>query len=152
MQIFNLKNRPEHINKIAKLLFDQWGHLRPGSTLDSAINRVEMRYQGDGIPSIFVAEIDSEPAGTVSIVKHDMDIRKDLSPWIASLYVAEEFRHQKIGRKLITFIESYAKEIGVKKTYLFTPDKQKMYSLLGWRHFENIGYQSKMVTIMAKNL
>ena len=24
MQILNLKKRPEHINKIAKLLFDRW--------------------------------------------------------------------------------------------------------------------------------
>lgn len=152
MQILNLKEKQEHISKIAKLLFDQWGHLTPGSTLDSAIEKVEMRCRGNGIPSAFVAETDSKPAGTVSIVKHDMEIRKDLSPWVASLYVAEEFRHRDIGRKLMIFIESYAREIGVERIYLFTPDKQKMYSFLGWNHFEEIEYRSVMVSIMVKDL
>ena len=37
-----------------------------------------MRCQGNGIPSIFIAEIESEPVGTVSIVEHDMDLIMDI--------------------------------------------------------------------------
>ena len=133
------------------MLFDQWGHSRPGRTLESGVERVEARCYGKGIPAIFAAEIESKPVGTVSIVKHDMDTRKDLYPWVSSLCVHKDFRHQNIGRTLINFIESYARELDVKRLYLFTPDKQRMYSLLGWTTIEETEYRSKMVTIMKKD-
>ena len=152
MRILNLKERPEYIEPIAELLFRQWGHLRPGSTLESAIKRIETRCAGTTIPSAFVAEINSQPVGTVSIVEYDMDTRKDISPWVSSLFVWETFRHQNIGRKLVRFIESYAKDIGEERIYLFTPDKQKMYSFLGWKHLEETEYQSRNVSIMVINL
>ena len=152
MQILHLNKRPQYIEVIAKWLFDEWGYQRPGSNLETAILGIEEKSQGDDIPSIFVAEIDGKAVGTVSIVRHDMDIRKELSPWVASLYVHKDLRHNKIGRKLIHFIEDFAKDIDIEKIYLFTPNKQEMYTKLGWRAIEDLEYLSEDVTIMSKDL
>lgn len=152
MQILHLNQRPQYIEVIAKWLFDEWGYQRPGSNLETARRAIELLSQGHTIPSIFVAEIDGKAVGTVRLVWHDMDIRKELSPWVASLYVHKEFRRQKIGTKLMHFIEGFAKDMDIKQIYLFTPNKQEMYTKLGWRVIEDLEYRSEDVTIMAKDL
>jgi len=152
MKILNLNERPKYIKTISEWLYKEWGHLNPGSTLESAIQRIKERSEGNNIPSIFVAEIKGEAVGTVSLVKYDMDIRTELSPWVASLFVNKKFRHRKIGRKLMSFIESFAKEISIPKIYLFSPNKQNMYRKLGWQPIEELEYRSQYVIIMAKDL
>jgi N-acetylglutamate synthase-like GNAT family acetyltransferase len=152
MRILRLNKRPQYIEVIAKWLFDEWGYQRPGSNLETTIHRIEERSQGNHVPSIFVAEINGKAVGTVSLVRHDMDIRKVFSPWVASLYVHKDLRHKQIGRKLMHFIEHFAKDMDIKQIYLFTPNKQEMYTKLDWRAIEDLEYLSEDVTIMSKDL
>ena len=111
MKILNLSEKPEYIETISEWLFNEWGHLNPGSTLESAIQRIKERSEGKDIPSIFVADIDGKAVGTVSLVKHDMDTRTELSPWVASLFVCRDFRHRKKGfnnRLKVIHIDKYS--------------------------------------------
>jgi len=42
-----------------------------------------------------------QPVGLVSLVLHDMDTRKDLSPWLAGLHIRLPFRSLGIALALI---------------------------------------------------
>ena len=152
MQIVHLSERPTYIKLIAGWLYDEWGYLRPHSSLDSAVKKIEIRVDGKDIPSIFVAELDGKPVGTVSLVEHDLEIRPELSPWLASLYVHKDFRRQGIGSRLIIFFESFAKELNIEKVYLYTPNQQKLYTSLGWTEREELEYLGRKVTIMEKDI
>jgi GNAT superfamily N-acetyltransferase len=152
MQIVYLSERPTYIKTIAGWLYDEWGHLRLNSSLDSAVEKIKKRVKGKDIPSIFVAEADRKPIGTVSLIGHDLEIRPELSPWLASLYVLKDYRRQGIGSKLVNFLESFTQDLNIEKVYLYTPNQQKLYSALGWTEKEELEYLSRRVTIMEKDL
>jgi GNAT superfamily N-acetyltransferase len=152
MRIVRLGERPTHIKTIAEWLYNEWGHLRPNSSLDSAVEKIKKRVEGKDIPSIFVAEIDAKSIGTVSLIEHNLEIRPELSPWLASLYVCKDYRRQGVGGMLVNFLESFVKDLNIEKVYLYTPNQQKLYSALGWMEREELKYLSRMVTIMEKDL
>ena len=152
MHIFNLRNRGFYIPAIGSWLFDEWGHLRLGSTPEDAIQRLAQRCKGERIPSVYVAEIKNVPVGTISLVECDMDIRPAFTPWVAAVYVHPDYRNRGIGSELMKYIETVGIELGIEKLYLFTPDKQRMYSALGWEVIEDLIYNRMDVSIMIKDL
>ena len=152
LKIIKLKAKHHGINTVANWTFNEWGHLRPGNTLEDTIHRLQGGLGDNIVPSIYLAEMDNKPIGTVSLVECDMHIRRQYTPWVASVYVDTEWRNQGIGSKLMNHVENQAKTNGIKNAYLFTPNKQKMYSRLGWRRIEELEYLGNSVTIMMKDL
>jgi len=152
LKIIKLNAEHHGINTVAKWIFNEWGHLRPGNTLDKTIHQLQDGLRDNIVPSIYLAEMDSKHLGTVSLVECDMHIRQQYAPWVASVYVDTEWRNQGIGSKLMNHVESQAKNNDIKKVYLYTPKKKKMYSRLGWQGIEELEYLGNDVTIMIKNL
>jgi GNAT superfamily N-acetyltransferase len=152
VQIFNLRTRGYHIPTIAGWLFDEWEHLRPDSSLSDVIQRLATRCRAERIPSVHVAEINGIPAGTVSLVEYELDIRSDLNPWVTAVYVHPCYRNRGIGRTLMRHIETIAIDFGIENLYLFTPNKQNMYTNLGWKIIEKLIYHQRELTIMTKAL
>ena len=58
--------------------------------------------------------MDQELFGSAAIIEHDMDTRMELSPWLASVFVAPEFRKRGIGSKLVTHVMEQAKNNKIK--------------------------------------
>ena len=69
--------------------------------------------------------------GSASLIAQDMDTRPELSPWLASVYVAAEHRRQGIGSALVRRVAQEAAALGVETLYLFTPDQEHFYARLG---------------------
>ena len=86
--------------------------------------------------------------GMASIDPYDMITRPDLSPWLAAVYVAPEFRHNGIGSKLVRAVMQEAVVLGLDRIYLFTPNKINFYNRLGWQFFEHAVYRGEEVVIM----
>ncbi len=105
----------------------------------------------DLIPSTFIA-IEKDLLGSAAIVAHDMDTKKELSPWLASVFVSSENRSRGIGTQLVLFVMNQAREAGIKTLYLFTPDKEHFYKRLGWHTISKELYRDHMVTVMQVNL
>jgi predicted N-acetyltransferase YhbS len=150
MQFININTQPEHIPEVAEWLFKEWGHLSPGSTLEQRIQRLQERGRDTELPVTFIAVEDGQAVGTVSLVPHDMEIRMNLTPWMASVFVKPEARGRGIGSQLVTFAEEEARRRGISPLYLFTPNKQRMYARLGWTAIEEVEYRGERVTIMHK--
>jgi N-acetylglutamate synthase-like GNAT family acetyltransferase len=81
-----------------------------------------------------------------------MEIRPDLEPWLASVFVDPEERGRGIGSQLVEFIMLQARERRFTRLYLFTPDRQTFYQRLGWRLRETLSYHETLVGLMDVKL
>jgi N-acetylglutamate synthase-like GNAT family acetyltransferase len=80
-----------------------------------------------------------------------MPTRRELFPWLASVYVAPAHRRQGIGSLLVRRVEQEALALGFGTLYLFTPDRETYYAHLGWTVLEHTEYMGEKVVIMTRN-
>ena len=151
MKIANLKEVPNHLDTLARWHQKEWGYFNPNRTLMERIERMKSHLLPEFIPTTFVAT-NHELFGSAAIIEHDMDTRKELTPWLAGVYVAPEFRRQGIGSALVLHVMEQARENKIERLYLFTPDKDVFYAGLGWKMFEKTRYLGYAVTIMHVDL
>jgi GNAT superfamily N-acetyltransferase len=149
MEIVNLKERFEVIPTLAAWHHAQWGELNPQKTLDDRISAFERHLTETPVPATFVAIEDGQPLGSASLVEHDLPTHSQLSPWLASVYVAAEHRRRGIGGQLVRRVMEEARQLGVETLYLFTLDQEKFYSELGWSLLERGEYHGFPIAIMT---
>ncbi|SNY96947.1 GNAT family N-acetyltransferase [Halomonas sp. hl-4] len=137
---------------VAGWTFSAWGHLHPGLTQEQAIERLKAECGQGGVPSIFVAMQGETPVGTASLIADDMSIRREFTPWLASVFVVPEWRGQGIASALVRRVEAEAAAHGFERFYLYTPDQQALYRRLGWQDEEDVEYRKEHVTVMARQL
>ena len=131
----------------------EWPHLNSKSyDLKARITDYEKIAEAKTFPAMFVAHRNGNPLGSARLIDNDMDTHPELSPWLASLYVLKEFRHQGIGSALIRKIENTATELNFETIYLFTEDKQSIYNKQAWQILANETYCDQAITIMHKRL
>ncbi|HUQ36873.1 MAG TPA: GNAT family N-acetyltransferase, partial [Aestuariivirga sp.] len=76
--------------------------------------------------------VDGRLAGICLLVLHEFDPLHDVSPWLASLYVAPEYRKRGVARKLVAAIEDQARKHSVARLHLYTGDAEAFYLKCGW--------------------
>ncbi len=111
------------------------------------ITRMQCYLSENFIPSTFIAK-DKKLLGSAAIVKNDMETRPELSPWLASVYVAPQYRNRGVGTELINHVIEKARLNNINKLYLFTPDQKLFYQRLGWHIIGEEVYHNYDVTIM----
>ena len=152
MDIRYLVDCRQVIPQIARWLFDEWGRLLPGMSIEGGITRLQERLRRDQRPLTMVAMEAEVAIGTVSLVPFDMETRPDLSPWLASLYVAPDLRRCGIGSALIVAVVREAKRLGIDSLFLFTDSSQALYAKHGWQTVESCLYHNRAVVIMRKSV
>jgi GNAT superfamily N-acetyltransferase len=152
MKITYLANHPQHVSTVAKWIMDEWGHQSLGMTLEKMEARFRENSNRASIPTTLLAMDEETPVGTASLVVHDMKDRKELSPWLAAVYVSSEHRGKGIGAKLVKSIELLSAQLDVEQLYLFTPDREVFYARMNWTVRERTRYHEKDVVIMVKEI
>ena len=148
MDIVSLKDRPQYLLPLAKWHHAEWSYLNPKRSFDERVAEMQLDLHGDVIPTTFVAERDGELLGSASLLADDMSTHRELTPWLASVYVDESRRGQGIGSTLVRRIMQHAQENGIKRLYLYTPDQEQLYARLGWQILSREPYNGTPVTIM----
>ena len=100
----------------------------------------------------FLAEHGHKPAGICLYVHNEIDPAHDLTPWLASLYVAPEFRMQGIGRALVTAIEAHARSAGADRLHLYTIGAEAFYRHCGWVVADRIDWHGGAFVLMHRDL
>jgi N-acetylglutamate synthase-like GNAT family acetyltransferase len=150
MRVEHLAEHIDVIPTLASWVYAQWGHLMsPETTPETLVREFERRTVLCCIPETFVAVEGNVPLGMARLVVHDLPTRMDLSPWLATVYVAPEFRNRGVGSALVQAVMGEAQAMGVEKLYLFTPDKMTFYSRLGWQVVERTEHKERDVTVMV---
>jgi N-acetylglutamate synthase-like GNAT family acetyltransferase len=148
VSIFNLTKEPEHIPTLAEWHHAEWSYLNPGGSVQLRIEKMQTYLGNELIPTTYIYKQKKALAGSASIVKHDMQSRLELSPWLASVFIAPQFRNLGIGSELVRHVMQMTREAGIKKLYLFTPDQEQFYEKFGWTTLSREEYHDTPVTVM----
>lgn len=135
VKIVNLIDEPEYLEEVSEWIWKEWDK-EHGAKLEDVVYRSKhSRNKGD-IPQMYIAKYKNEVIGVVSIWVNDLTARQDLYPWMATLYVKEEFRNMGIGRMLQHKCIEETKKMNYKNLYLIT-DHENYYEKTGWVFLEN---------------
>lgn len=100
----------------------------------------------------FVAMVNGQIVGMVTIMKSDYYPLPEVFPWISTLFVSETFRGNRISGKLIDFANEYAKDIGFNRTYIPT-GHISLYEKYGYCYIKDIvNYGGDTDRLYAKEL
>ncbi|MFO0992141.1 MAG: GNAT family N-acetyltransferase [Hyphomicrobiales bacterium] len=100
-----------------------------------------------------IATCDGHPAGTCLLVTSEIDPLHDVSPWLAGLYVAPEFRRIGVGRALVSAIEEWARLKSIPRIYLYTDDREvSYYRNLGWNAVDRVDWKGFPTNLMVRVL
>lgn len=136
VEIVPLHLRPEHAAVIASWAYEEWYRDR---LLDYDMVRKAFlaRTRDDSLPQSFVAVDGPVPVGMVTLKLDDLWSRKDLNPWLSSLYVVPGFRNRGIGHGLVRVVIGRAASLGFNSLYLFLGQSdpvrlERYYAGRGW--------------------
>lgn len=87
------------------------------------------------IPQSFVMLKGEEIIGFYQFIKNEPIKNMELTPWIATLFIDEKYRGQRLSEKLISHGRRYAHKLGYNKVYIST-DHIQLYEKMG---FHEIG-------------
>jgi N-acetylglutamate synthase-like GNAT family acetyltransferase len=127
-----------------------FGRHNPDMTLESRAEQLRARIGKESIPMTVVALDQEKPIGSACLVEQDLDLRPELTPWVASVFVHSDYRRKGVGTALMNRLESEAAKLGIKKLYLFTPDRVDFYTTLDWKIFGREKHRNNEVTLMEK--
>lgn len=133
MEIGYLADHMRWAPRIARWHHRAWGGLLRDWTCEQALAELRGHTGRTSIPTTLVAFDGGEPLGSVSLVPEDAPELADLTPWLASLYVAPAHRGRGIGRVLVRRAVAEAARLGVVRLHLYTPHHEAFYRTLGWR-------------------
>lgn len=131
MQIVELKEKNSLFEKAVKLFWQEWGNENNYTFYEDAM--IHSLSNSSDLPRFYVALEDEAIIGTYALLRNDLNSRQDLCPWLACLYVKEEYRGREIGSKLLQHSLKEASKKGYDKLYLST-DLDGYYEKYGWRN------------------
>jgi GNAT superfamily N-acetyltransferase len=148
---------PEYAPILAYWAYHEWYEDRPVG-FDVVLKAYLGRVNDDSLPQCLVAVEDSLPVGMATLKHDELWSRKDLNPWLSSLFVDSTRRNRGIGSELVRAILARSAEIGYDGAYLFIGREgaarlERYYAGLGWAFVDNAvdndGYDTKILHCRA---
>lgn len=90
------------------------------------------------------------PVGTAGLVRQDLDARRDLSPWLAGVFVEPDARRRGHAAALVRQVEAHAGAAGVSMLWLYTLGMERLYAGLGWEHAGTEVDRDRPVSLMRR--
>ncbi|MCX2900615.1 GNAT family N-acetyltransferase [Pseudomonas mandelii] len=151
MQIDYLCDHPALIPELAELNFNEWGHYRPGDTLEARTERMRAACGKGAVPSVVVAIEEGQLLGGALLIDSDLDSRPELTPWLAGVYVKAEHRGRGVASALVNRIVEEAAALGIAELYLYTDSAQSLYARLGWEVVgDTVDDEGLEITVMKR--
>jgi GNAT superfamily N-acetyltransferase len=150
-QIVFLRDQPQHLTTIAKWIHRQWWS--ETDTPIESIGRWLNTHLGEtGFPATFIAIVDSEVVGSVSLHETEAEDRPAYRPYLGALFVKPDHRGRGLGQALVRAVEAHARQLGYAVVYLNAADVTVgLYERLGWQVVER-AYGPKRLNIMRRVL
>jgi len=127
----------ETLNLITNWMFHWWGEAE-GYSYDTVKSYMKHSINENGYPLSFGMYLGEKLIGMYQFKLEDLFVRPDIHPWLANLYIDEEFRNKGYGRKLIESFNDNSRFIKeFDSLYLYTTHSG-MYEKFGWEFVEEI--------------
>jgi predicted N-acetyltransferase YhbS len=150
MRIDYLSNWDACIEQLAAVQFEQWGPLTGRDNLEQYKALLRGAGKRAELFTSLVAVEEDNILGSVNLVKNDLPVRRELTPWLAQLYVFPESRCKGVGAALVQATVGEAKRLNRSTLYLYCAGTlPEFYKKLGWCRTDELEYQGKTRVIMA---
>jgi GNAT superfamily N-acetyltransferase len=111
----------------------EWSPEAADADLELWRSRLRARTRTDGVPFTFVAFVDEEPVGCISVCHDDLDARyTHRGPWLSGVYVVGAARNLGIGRSMVDAACDRARSFGVSDLWLHTGEASAFYERCRW--------------------
>ncbi|PKL40291.1 MAG: GNAT family N-acetyltransferase [Candidatus Riflebacteria bacterium HGW-Riflebacteria-1] len=133
LKIINVHEFAKSIDTAIEYIHGIWGNSKSFAYYQDAIRH---SFTNSQLPQFYLLLHAGEPVGCAALITNDFISRHDLYPWVACLYVAEEFRGKAYGSRLLTHAVQQARAAGFSAAYL-TTDHDGYYEKYGWQRIED---------------
>lgn len=157
IRIYHLSSSPGSVEQMARWAYEMW-FCGNSVSFDTVLKDYKKRCNRNSFPSSFIAKDGDIVCGMVSIKDHDLISRKDLSPWVSSLFVKPEYRCKGIAGALLRVCDREVIRLNYNKLYLFADYRnseylEKFYTLRGWKYYsDEIDSNGHSVKVLSKIL
>lgn len=148
MEIYNLQNKIEYLDEVARLEYEEWADNKEENK-QARIERKKIKISNMFLDKSFCKLIlldKDKLVGFISLFPNDCEEEKELTPWYATMYVKKEYRNQGYSRILHEAILCEAKKRGFSTLYLKT-DLKNYYEKFGAVFIKKIKSNEKLYKI-----
>ena len=131
-----LVDRKEAIPLLAEWFERRWperygpgGRGNAGRDLTNSCNR-------DQLPITFVAILDGEVSGTVTLMSRAIVSHQHLSPWLAMLLVPDAFQRKGVELYLVFAVEELASRLGIEAVFASAGTESPLLIRRSWKIVE----------------
>jgi propionyl-CoA synthetase len=150
VRIVYLADVPACTGTLAAWHHAEWGGILPGWSREEALAELSTHTGRRGIPTTLVALDGETPVGSASLLGVDMPNVPDLTPWLASVFVAPEHRGRGIGGALVDRAVAETSALGIPNLYAFTTEAERYYTRRGWRVIQRLDYEGHPAVILQR--
>ena len=136
--------------QVAKWYADEWANSPTDTQAEERILKsLQERLQNKKIYAMKVVRVGEELAGVACLQERDMgDAHLELTPWLAGVYVKDEYRHKGIGLLLSKAIVQEVRNQKFPVCYLFSDKMESWYREQGWETIGLETYKGMQVAVM----
>jgi GNAT superfamily N-acetyltransferase len=136
MQLKQLSECPEHLDAVGTWIYEQWWR-KPDNTPEVVLSRLRQHTQRDAVPFTIVALENGQPVGSCCVIENDCVHRPQCAPWVAAVFVKEQWRHRGIASRILQEACRVARRAGVKDLYIDCHvNTVPLYEQNGWTILE----------------
>lgn len=132
MEIYNLQNKIEYLDEVARLEYEEWAENKEENKqarIERKKGKISNMFMNKSFCKLILLDKDNL-VGFISLFPNDCEEEKDLKPWYATMYVKKEYRKHGYSRILNDAILREAKNRGITTLYLKT-DLENYYEKFG---------------------
>ena len=149
MKIYNIKDKQEYIEEIARLSKQEWAEYNTEEELNKkiqeTINKIKNNLDNPNYCKLILLD-DDKLVGFISIFETDGEEYQELTPWYATMYVKKEYRGLGYSKILNDAILKEARNKGFKKIYLKS-ELKNYYEKFGAKYMSDLKNGEKLYYI-----
>ena len=148
MKISWIGDCPTCVPQLARWHVEAFANVLTEWTVEQAAFELRGHLARCAVPTTWVAQDESAPLGSVSILDSDRPAPDSHAPWLATLFVCPAARGRGIGVALVNHAKAEARALGLSELHLWTPAHADFYKRLGWKSLGLRRYDNHEVTLM----
>ena len=150
MEIISIKREDRYFKEIVNYLYNWWGYKKFNS-YDEFYKTYLNYITNDNLPNLYALIINDTLIGAYEINEKDYVEEKEYTPYLANIFIKENYRGQKYSSILIEDCVVKTKKLGYNKLYLHTKI-ENYYEKYGFKFKEEAETKYGIKRIYEKDL